>query len=40
MNIYFKTYYLKNKNGTQEGIFNGIDNRLINGTLVVNYIQN
>lgn len=42
VNIYFKTYYLKNKNGTQEGVFSGIDNenRLINGTLIVNYIQN
>ncbi|WP_282122448.1 hypothetical protein [Algibacter mikhailovii] len=42
VNIYFKTYYLKNKSGTQEGVFSGIDNenRLVNGSLVVNYVQN
>lgn len=42
VNIYFKTYYLKDKKGTQEGVFSGVDNenRLINGTLVVNYTQN
>lgn len=42
VNIFFKTYYLKNESGKQEGVFSGIDNenRLINGTLDVNYIQN
>ncbi len=42
VNIYFKTYYLKDEKGTQEGVFSGIDNenRLINGSLVVNYVQN
>lgn len=42
VNIYFKTYYLKDKSGTQEGVFSGIDNenRLVNGNLVVHYIQN
>ncbi|MGB6268602.1 MAG: hypothetical protein WBF67_06270, partial [Olleya sp.] len=41
VNIYFKTYYLKDEKGTQEGVFSGIDNenRLVNGTLLVNYIQ-
>lgn len=40
INIYFKTYYLKKGNNIQEGVFSGIDNenRLINGTLTVNYI--
>ena len=42
VNIFFKTYFLKNESGKQEGVFSGIDNenRLINGTLAVNYIQN
>lgn len=42
VNIYFKTYYLKDRSGTQEGVFSGIDNenRLVNGNLIVNYIQN
>ena len=41
VDIYFKTYYLKNNSGTQKGVFSGIDNenRLINGTLIVNYTQ-
>uniref|UniRef100_UPI004054B3BF hypothetical protein n=1 Tax=Yeosuana sp. TaxID=2529388 RepID=UPI004054B3BF len=42
VNIYFKTYYLKNEKLNQEGVFSGIDNenRLINGTLDVNYVPN
>ncbi|WP_042495080.1 hypothetical protein [Algibacter lectus] len=42
VNIYIKTYFLKDASGAQEGVFSGIDNenRLINGTLVVNYTQN
>ena len=42
VNIYFKTYYLKVGVGSQEGVFSGIDseNRLVNGSLVVNYLQN
>jgi len=42
VNIFFKTYFLKNESGKQDGVFSGIDNenRLINGTLTVNYIQN
>ena len=42
VNIFFKTYFLKNESVKQEGVFSGIDNenRLINGTLTVNYIQN
>ena len=42
VNIYFKTYYLKDEKGAQEGVFSGIDNenRLINGTLSVNYTAN
>ena len=42
VNIFFKTYFLKNESGKQEGVFSGIDNenRLINGTLTVNYVQN
>ena len=39
VNIYFKSYYLKNNSGTQQGVFSGIDNenRLVNGTLTVNF---
>jgi len=39
VNIYFKSYYLKTKGKIQKGVFSGIDNenRLINGTLTVNY---
>lgn len=39
VNIYFKSYYLKNNSKTQQGVFSGIDNenRLINGTVTVNY---
>ena len=42
VNIFFKTYFLKNESGKQEVVFSGIDNenRLINGTLIVNYVQN
>ena len=42
VNIYIKTYYLKGESGAQEGVFSGIDNenRLINGTLDVNYVPN
>lgn len=42
VNIYFKTYYLKDGRETQKGVFSGIDNenRLINGNLAVNYVQN
>ena len=42
VNIYFKTYFLKNENLIQEGVFSGIDNenRLVYGTLDVNYTQN
>jgi hypothetical protein len=42
VNIYFKTFYLKNKKLMQEGVFSGIDNenRLINGTVTINYTEN
>ncbi|OEK08523.1 hypothetical protein A8C32_03460 [Flavivirga aquatica] len=42
VSIFFKTYFLRNENEKQEGVFSGIDNenRLINGTLVVNYAPN
>ena len=39
VNIYFKSYYLKNNSNSQKGVFSGIDNenRLVNGTLSINY---
>lgn len=42
VNIYFKTYYLKNDNLKQEGVFSGIDNenRLVNGSLSIQYSEN
>lgn len=42
VDVYFKTYYLKNESGTQKGVFSGIDNenRLVNGTLLVRYKNN
>lgn len=42
VNIYFKTFYLKNEKLIQDGIFSGIDNenRLINGTVTINYTDN
>ncbi len=41
VNVYFKTYYLKNKNRNQEGVFSGIDNenRLVKGTLTVGFTE-
>lgn len=41
VNIYIKTYYLKEGNNSQKGVFSGIDNenRLVNGSLLVTYIQ-
>ena len=42
VNIYFKTYYLKNENLKQEGVFSGIDNenRLVSGSLSIEYSEN
>lgn len=42
VNIYFKTYYLKNRALNQDGVFSGIDNenRLVNGRLKVNFSEN
>jgi hypothetical protein len=42
VNFYLKTYYLKGKKYNQTGVFSGIDNenRLVNGTLTVNYSTN
>ncbi len=39
VNIFIKSYYLKSSTKIQKGVFSGIDNenRLINGTLTVNY---
>ncbi|SNR36988.1 hypothetical protein SAMN06265371_1022 [Lutibacter agarilyticus] len=39
VNIYFKTYYLKDGREIQKGVFSGIDNenRLVNGTLTLKY---
>jgi len=39
VNIYFKTYYLKNEKVKQDGVFSGIDNenRLVNGTLTIDF---
>ena len=41
VNIFFKTYYLKDGRETQGGVFSGIDNenRLVNGTLTINYTK-
>ncbi|WP_282075261.1 hypothetical protein [Maribacter aquivivus] len=41
VNIYFKSYYLKNKSRNQEGVFSGIDNenRLVNGSLNVDFTE-
>jgi hypothetical protein len=41
VNIYFKTYYLKNEKLHQDGVFSGIDNenRLVNGTLTINFTE-
>lgn len=41
VNIYFKTYYLKNDNLKQEGVFSGIDNenRLVSGSLTIQYSE-
>jgi len=40
-NIYFKTYYLKDKREIQKGVFSGVDieNRLVNGTLKIRYTK-
>jgi hypothetical protein len=42
VNVYFKTFYLKNEKLIQDGVFSGIDNenRLINGTVTINYTDN
>ena len=39
VNIYLKSYYLKNNSENPKGVFSGIDNenRLVNGTLSINY---
>lgn len=39
VNIYFKTYYLKEDSEIQEGVFSGIDNenRLVNGAVAINF---
>jgi len=39
VNIYFKTYYLKNEKLKQDGVFSSIDNenRLVNGTLTIDF---
>lgn len=41
VNIYFKTYYLKNEKLHQDGVFSGIDNenRLVNGKLTINFTE-
>lgn len=41
VNIYFKSYYLKNNSRRQEGVFSGIDNenRLVNGSLTVDFTE-
>ena len=41
VNIYFKSYYLKNDSNTQNGVFSGIDNenRLVNGSLKVVFTE-
>jgi hypothetical protein len=39
VNIFVKTYYLKDDNTTQQGVFSGIDNenRLVNGALTIDF---
>lgn len=41
VNIFFKSYYLKNASNTQNGVFSGIDNenRLVNGSLKVVFTE-
>jgi hypothetical protein len=41
VNIYFKTYYLKEDSDIQDGVFSGIDceNRLVNGQVEISYSQ-
>ncbi|MGB5668146.1 MAG: hypothetical protein WBM53_14995, partial [Maribacter sp.] len=39
VDIYFKTYYLKEDSEMQKGVFSGIDNenRLVNGEVSISY---
>lgn len=39
IDVYLKTYYLKNEEETQDGVFSGIDNenRLVNGNVNINF---
>jgi len=39
VNIFVKTYYLKDDNTTQQGVFSGIynENRLVNGTFTIDF---
>lgn len=41
VDIYFKTYYLKENSETQDGVFSGIDNenRLVNGEVRIRFIK-
>jgi hypothetical protein len=41
VNVYFKTFYLKNEKLIQDGVFSGIDNenRLVNGTISIKYTK-
>ena len=41
VNIFFKSYYLKNESNTQKGVFSGIDNenRLVSGSLKVVFTE-
>ena len=39
VDIYFKTYYLKEDSEIQDGVFSGVDNenRLVNGEVGINF---
>ena len=39
VDIYFKTYFLKEKNEIVKGVFSGVDyeNRLVNGNVFIEY---
>jgi hypothetical protein len=41
VDIYIKTYFLKEKSDTLNGVFSGIDNenRLVNGNVFIEYIK-
>lgn len=41
VDVYIKTYFLKDKSDTLNGVFSGIDNenRLVNGNVLIEYLR-